>query len=141
MTDHIPGPVFMKASGKGRRHSSLSSITEGNALVNDVLLQQSIESADVPSKTKLRLVRLETAEKEACKYIRDLCIEACEILDAKDTEIDIRDMLTGILLLANFYKKISNSKRNLEEKLELLQKDFNNLEKSHAVTVSNPCNC
>jgi hypothetical protein len=104
MNDHIPGPNFTKSSTASRKDAS--------------------EKEKQYKATKLQCVRLEMQEKEAIMLLRRLCEEGYQTLGITN-DIEFSDVLTGLLLLANIYKRIGNAKTSTDECMKQLKNEHN----------------
>jgi hypothetical protein len=90
------------------------------------------KSRSVAHKTldeaNLRIVQYEIAEREACKLIASMCVEGSKMLSTSETEYEIDDILSGVLVLGNIYKRVGNEKNNLEALIDNQKKDYAALE-------------
>lgn len=74
--------------------------------------------------TKLKLVQLEIAEREACQVLRNLCEEAASMLPNQTGESgcgsagEVVDLLSGVLQLGSLCKRIGHTKEELERQLQ-----------------------
>eukprot|EP01032_Pedospumella_encystans_P017861 gene17861-20343_t len=78
----------------------------------------------------LRLVQFVISEREACKVLAEMCQEASARLDITDTEYRIDDIMSGILILGNLYKRVGNEKIKLEAVIETKKEEYVELETS-----------
>jgi hypothetical protein len=86
----------------------------------------------VPHKTveeaNLRIVQYEIAEREACKVIASMCQEGSKRLGIENTDYQIDDILSGILVLGNIYKRVGSEQTNLQGTIEKMKNDCTTLE-------------
>ena len=67
-----------------------------------------------------------------------MCLEASQKLGINDVDYEIDDILSGILILGNLYKRVGNEKVSLEATIEQLKKDATDLaaETTYMVSVN-----
>jgi hypothetical protein len=101
----------------------------------------------VPHKTveeaNLRIVQYEIAEREACKVIASMCQEGSKRLGIENTDYQIDDILSGILVLGNIYKRVGSEQTNLQGTIEKMKNDCTTLEteKNYMVRRKIDCGC
>lgn len=88
---------------------------EGDGLVK--------ESHKSKTDTKLRLIQLEIAEKEACNVLRALCSDASMLLPPSEQALEVEDLLSGVLLLGSLCKRIGYEKEQTEKRLAIARKE------------------
>lgn len=119
LSSKVSTPIFSK-SNSSRRSAGEHQTASGKQKTASG--QKSLEEAN------LRLVQYEIAEREACKVISSMCVEAAKRLDIIDTEYEIDDILSGILVLGNLYKRVGNEKVTMETTIEQMKSEYNTLE-------------
>jgi hypothetical protein len=67
-----------------------------------------------------------------------MCVEGSKMLSTTETEYEIDDILSGVLVLGNIYKRVGNEKNNLEALIDNQKKDYAVLETDKNYMVS--CN-
>lgn len=133
------GPVFGKLPNKARASFSVPAIishTEPHSNDPDGEKIQKITKSGLKSEEKLRLIQLEISEKEACNVLRTICHDAAKMFNMTGNEAEIRDLLTGILILGNLCKRIGHEKIAVEQKLEEYLKTQGDMETKYKDTVS-----
>ena len=122
------GSVIRRSSelnvGSGKQQSMRATIARPTAEARN------LEDAN------LRIVQYVISEREACKVIAEMCQEAAVRLEIVDTEYKIDDILSGILILGNLYKRVGNEKGRLEAIIETQKEDYRTLEESKDAMVS-----
>lgn len=103
---HIQTPIFSRT----RRASAVVKVSS--------------EKENGNEKVNLRIVQLEVAQKEACNVLKTLCQDAATKLHINSTSYEIDDILSGILVLGNLYKRIGNEKLELEKEIESMKAQF-----------------
>lgn len=116
----VSTPVFAKSSSSRRIGEYQAG--SGKARRNSGQAHKTLEEAN------LRIVQYEIAEREACKVISSMCAEAAKRLDIVDTEYEIDDILSGILVLGNLYKRVGNEKVTLEGTIVGMKNEYTTLE-------------
>eukprot|EP01039_Chlorochromonas_danica_P005210 gene5209-5741_t len=103
-------------AGKGSSSSSDGGGVEGN-----LPTQQKLPNK---AEAKIKLIQMEIAEKEACNVLQSLCLDAAMLLPcAEQPAVEVVDLLSGVLLLGNFCKRIGYEKESLEKRMAGLIKD------------------
>lgn len=57
-----------------------------------------------------------------------MCLDGSRILGIVDTEYEIDDILSGILVLGNLYKRVGCEKSNLDSVIEEMRTEYTELE-------------
>lgn len=123
-------PVKTRASFNGSTNQSINISSHEKTNFND-------PKSKLSNEDKLRLIQLEIAEKEACKVLRSICEENSKQFNVPiGVELEINDILTGILMLGNLCKRIGNEKLVAEKNLEDVKATISDTEKKHLDVVS-----
>lgn len=119
LSSKVSTPIFAKSSSTRRigEYQAGSSKTKSTAPAHKTL-----------EEANLRIVQYEIAEREACKVLSSMCQEASQRLGIVDTEYEIDDKLSGILVLGNLYKRVGNEKSSLESTIEKMKEEYTTLE-------------
>lgn len=119
LSSKVSTPIFAKSSSTRRlgEYQAGSGKTKTTAPTHKTL-----------EEANLRIVQYEIAEREACKVLSTLCQEASQRLGIVDTEYEIDDKLSGILVLGNLYKRVGNEKASLESTIEKMKEEYTTLE-------------
>ena len=91
----------------------------------------------MPVQPNLRIIQLETAQKEACNVLKTLCEDAATRLNITDTVYEIDDILSGIMVLGNLYKRVGHEKIELDNKIAKMAEEFREYKKDKKSSVSN----
>lgn len=133
-----PSAVFGRSQSKGRA-VSLSDAEQVSHIAAEVTLNINADkklSKQSLAELKNRLVQYEIAENEACKVMRTICKDAASMFRVSWQEADIRDLLSGVLILGNLCKRIGYEKNESEAKIDEVKKQYAESERSHKETVS-----
>lgn len=122
------GAVFGKPSRPSLHNNDhgSSSIAAGKGSDGGVEGKDSLPTQKLPNKAeaKIKLIQMEIAEKEACNVLQSLCLDAAMLLPcAEQPVVEVVDLLSGVLLLGNFCKRIGYEKESLEKRMAVLLKD------------------
>lgn len=126
----IQTPIFSRDASSRRASEAHVTVNRPSNTKSRSLPHKSLEEAN------LRVVQYEIAEREACRLIATMCQEGSKILNITGTEYEIDDILSGVLVLGNIYKRIGNEKYNLEATIDGMRKDYSTLETDKNYMVS-----
>lgn len=113
---HVQTPIF------SRTRSASTSVTIP-------------KDAERPDQVNLRIVQLEVAQKEACNVLKTLCSDAARKLHITDTVYEIDDILSGILVLGNLYKRVGNEKLELEKEIGKMKEEFSEYKRTKTSSI------
>ena len=130
-SNRVQTPLFSR--GSVLRRSSEMTIGSGKNGSTKVT-KPSVELRNLED-ANLRLVQFVISEREACKVLAEMCQEASARLDITDTEYRIDDIMSGILILGNLYKRVGNEKIKLEAVIETKKEEYIELETSKNAMV------
>ena len=122
MSSKVQTPLFSKTTTVRRVPEAHASTSRSSSTKSRAAAHKSLEEAN------LRLVQYEIAEREACKAIAAMCLDGSRILGIVDTEYEIDDILSGILVLGNLYKRVGCEKSNLDSVIEEMRTEYTELE-------------
>jgi hypothetical protein len=128
--EKVSTPIFGTSTHSSRRTSAQAFPKAFHAKQSAKLPQHnSLEDAN------LRLVQYEIAEREACNALSTMCLEASNKLNIQDTEYKIDDIMSGILMLGNLYKRVGNEKSVMEANVEKIKQEMETLEANKNLMV------
>jgi hypothetical protein len=118
----VQTPIFSRSASNRRASEFQASADRPTSTKTRSVPHKTIEEAN------LRIVQYEIAEREACKVISSMCQEGSRRLGIENTDYAIDDILSGILVLGNIYKRIGNEQTNLQGTIEKMKNDCSTLE-------------
>jgi len=136
----VPTPLLKMSAkvafsrGSVIRRSSEMNVGSGKQQSMRAVARPTAEARNLED-ANLRIVQYVISEREACKVIGEMCQEASVRLEIVDTEYKIDDILSGILILGNLYKRVGNEKGRLEAIIETQKADYKMLEESKDAMV------
>jgi len=143
-----PAPVFGRPIKTRVSFSVPSTNTHHNEIHSNDHQQTEADKISSISKSmtlrsdeKLRLIQLEISEKEACNVLRTICQDAAKMFNMVGNEEEIRDLLSGVLILGNLCKRLGHEKVNLEKKLEDIGNSQNDTVNKYKEKVSMLIQC
>ena len=111
-------PVYKTNTPTSRRNSK-------DFIDNNLSLHNKTNIYKTKEDLNIRIVQLEINEKEACDVLTNLCQEAALTLGVShNVEYRADDLLSGLLIIQNMYKRINTEKNNLEENKKFIEEKY-----------------
>lgn len=112
-------PVYKTNTTTSRRNSK--DYIDNNSSIYKSNIHKTKEDLNI------RIVQLEINEKEACDVLTNLCQEAALTLGINNNvEYRTDDLLSGLLVIQNIYKRINTEKNNIVENKKHIEEKYQN---------------